>query len=76
MKVFERLPVFNNIKRVICAAEDNLQFVYKTAVGADDAIIYPLHKALSHSGLGLHNYINITCEDAVLWTGVRLTILG
>ncbi len=43
MKVFERLPVFNNIKQVMCAAEDKLHFAYKTAVGE---IINLLHKAL------------------------------
>ncbi len=38
MKVFERL-VLNYIKQLLCAAEDKLQFAYKTGVGVDDAII-------------------------------------
>ncbi len=32
IKVFERL-VLNYIKQLLCAAEDKLQFAYKTAVG-------------------------------------------
>ncbi len=45
MKVFERL-VLNYIKQLLCAAEDKLQFAYKTGVGVDDAIIYLLNKSL------------------------------
>jgi len=47
MKVFERL-VLNHIKSLLCGAEDRLQFAYKTGVGVDDALIYLLHKSLSH----------------------------
>lgn len=42
MKVFERL-ILNYIEQVMNAAEDKLQFAYKTGVGVDDAIISLLH---------------------------------
>lgn len=47
MKVFERL-VLDYLKSVLCGAVDKLQFAYKTGVGVDDALIYLLHKSLSH----------------------------
>ncbi len=37
LKVFERL-VLNYTKQLLCAAEDKLEFAYKTGVGVDDAI--------------------------------------
>ncbi len=58
MKVFERL-VLNYIKQLLCAAEDKLQFAYKTGVGIDDAIIYLLNKSLSHLET-LGNTVRIT----------------
>lgn len=45
--MFERL-VLDYLKSVLCGAVDKLQFAYKTGVGVDDALIYLLHKSLSH----------------------------
>lgn len=61
MKVFERL-VLNYIEQVMNAAEDKLQFAYKTGVGVDDAIISLLHKSLSHLET-LDNIVRITFFD-------------
>ncbi len=61
MKVFESL-VLNYIKQLLCAAEDKLQFAYKTGVGVNDAIIHLLYKSVSHletSG----NIVRITFFD-------------
>ncbi len=54
LKVFERL-VLNYTKQLLCAAEDKLEFAYKTGVGVDDAI-YKSLRNLEISG----NTVRIT----------------
>ncbi|KAL0158830.1 hypothetical protein M9458_046906, partial [Cirrhinus mrigala] len=47
MKTMERI-VLSYLRNQVSSALDPLQFAYRSGIGVDDAIIYLLHRALSH----------------------------
>ncbi|KAL0188435.1 hypothetical protein M9458_015534, partial [Cirrhinus mrigala] len=47
MKAMERI-VLSYLRNQVSSALDPLQFAYRSGIGVDDAIIYLLHRALSH----------------------------
>ncbi|KAF7640964.1 hypothetical protein LDENG_00002760 [Lucifuga dentata] len=47
MKTMERL-ILNHLHSLVSSSLDLLQFAYQPGIGVDDAIIYLLHRSLSH----------------------------
>ena len=47
MKTMERI-VLTHLRHLVNSEMDPLQFAYRPGIGVDDAVIYLLHKSLSH----------------------------
>ena len=47
MKTMERI-ILNHLRPLVRTELDPLQFAYQPGIGVDDAVIYLLHRALSH----------------------------